>query len=71
MKELINQRYWCIFHLASQIKSFTIKSIDYLIGKSTGKKKRERICFLVKSSIVSCTFESDDVNCDTKTCSIH
>ena len=43
LEGLITQRYPCIIHLASGSKNVTLRSIDYLIDKSSGKKKVKKL----------------------------
>lgn len=69
-ERLIIQGYHCIIHLASGSKSFTLRLPDYLIDKSTWKKKRKQR-FLVGSNIAGCIVEADKRICGTKTCDLH
>ena len=68
LKVLITQGYQCSIHLASGSENVTLRSIVYLIDKTTRKEKERK--FLLKPEISGCFFKSNMIICATETCSM-
>ena len=54
--------------MASRNKCVTLRSINYLTDKSTGKKKK--MGFLIRSNIDSLILKSDEIICAMKACNM-